>query len=82
VLVFENRMMREMFGSKVEEEAGGWGEMHNEEFYGFLWSPNIMWVISLGSYNLGMLQGLEEEKCMQDFDGGGGNKYKMNILQD
>jgi hypothetical protein len=48
----------------------------------FLWSPNIMWVISLGSYNLGMLQELGEKKWMQDFDGGGGNKYKMNSLRD
>jgi len=48
--------------------------MHNEEFRGILWSRNIMSIFNLGSYILGILQELEEEKCMQDFDGGGGNK--------
>jgi hypothetical protein len=33
--VFENRVLRETFGSKLKEEAGGWGKMHNEEFRGF-----------------------------------------------
>jgi hypothetical protein len=28
-------MLRETFGSKLEEKAGGWGKIQNEEFYGF-----------------------------------------------
>jgi len=32
--VFENRVLREIFGSKLEEEVGCWGKMHNEEFHG------------------------------------------------
>ena len=32
VQVFESRVLRESFGSKLEEKAG---KMHNEEFHGF-----------------------------------------------
>jgi hypothetical protein len=30
--VFENRVLRRIFGPKREEEAGGWRTMHNEEW--------------------------------------------------
>jgi hypothetical protein len=29
--VFENRVLRKVFGSKRDEVIGGWGKMHNEE---------------------------------------------------
>jgi hypothetical protein len=29
--VFENRMLRRIFGPKREEVAGGWPGLHNEE---------------------------------------------------
>lgn len=50
--MFEDRAL-----SKLEEEAEGWKKIHNEEFHGFLRSPNIVMVINLGSYmyNLEML---------------------------
>jgi hypothetical protein len=31
--VFENRMLRRIFGPKTEEVAGGWGKLYNEELY-------------------------------------------------
>ena len=40
--VFENRVLRRIFGHKRDEETGEWRKLHNEELY---WSPNIVWVI-------------------------------------
>jgi hypothetical protein len=31
--VFENRVLRRMFGPKKDEETGGWGKLHNEELH-------------------------------------------------
>jgi len=31
--VFENRVLRETFGLKEEEEIGGWGKLHFEELH-------------------------------------------------
>jgi hypothetical protein len=42
--VFENRVLRRIFGLKREEVAGGWRRLHN--LYA---SPNIMRVIKSGS---------------------------------
>jgi hypothetical protein len=43
--VFENRMLRRIFGSKREEVAGGWRTLHNEELHNLFASPNIIRVI-------------------------------------
>jgi len=43
--VFENRMLRRMFGPKREEVAGGWRRLHNEELHNLYASPNIISVI-------------------------------------
>jgi hypothetical protein len=40
--VFENRVVRRMFGPKREEVAGGWRRLHNEELHSFYGSPNII----------------------------------------
>jgi hypothetical protein len=44
-MVFENRVLRRIFGPKREEVAGGWGRLHNEELHSFYTSPNITQVI-------------------------------------
>ena len=31
--VFENRVLREIFGSKSDGEIGGWRRLHSEELY-------------------------------------------------
>jgi hypothetical protein len=31
--VFENRMLRRIFGPKRDEVTGGWRELHNEEMF-------------------------------------------------
>jgi hypothetical protein len=45
--VFENRVLRRMFGPKREEVAGNWRRLHNEELYKLYTSPNIIRVIKL-----------------------------------
>jgi hypothetical protein len=37
--------MIRIFGSKREEETGGWRRLHNKELYALYSSPNIVWVI-------------------------------------
>jgi len=43
--VFENRVLRRIFGPKREEVAGGWRELHNVELYNLYASPNVITVI-------------------------------------
>jgi hypothetical protein len=42
--VFENRMLRKIFGPKREED-GSWKKLHNDEFHSLYSSPNIVRVI-------------------------------------
>jgi hypothetical protein len=43
--VFENRVLRRIFGPKRENVAGGWRKLHNEELHNLYVSPNIIRVI-------------------------------------
>jgi hypothetical protein len=42
--VFENRVLRRIFGPKREED-GSWGKLHNDELHNLYSSPNIVRVI-------------------------------------
>jgi hypothetical protein len=42
--VFENRVLRRIFGPKRDEVTGGWGKLHNEELHN-MYSPNIIRMI-------------------------------------
>ena len=46
--VFENRMMRRIFGPKREEVTGEWRRLHNKELYALHFSLNISLVIKSG----------------------------------
>jgi hypothetical protein len=43
--VFENRVLRRIFGPKRDEVTGGWRKLHNEELHGLYSSPSIVRVI-------------------------------------
>jgi hypothetical protein len=42
--VFENRVLRKIFGPKMEED-GSWRKLHNDELHSLYSSPNIVRVI-------------------------------------
>jgi hypothetical protein len=44
--VFENRVLRKIFGPKREKAAGGWRRLHNEELHNLYASPNIIMVLT------------------------------------
>jgi hypothetical protein len=43
--VFENRVLRRIFGPKRDEVIGGWRKLHNEELHGLYSSSSIIRVI-------------------------------------
>jgi hypothetical protein len=43
--VFENRVLRRIFGPKRDEATGKWRRLHNEELNDLYSSPNIIRVI-------------------------------------
>jgi hypothetical protein len=40
--VFENRVLRRIFGPKRDDVTGGWRKLHNEELRYLYSSPNII----------------------------------------
>jgi hypothetical protein len=40
--VFENRVLRRIFGPKRDEVTGEWRKLHNEEFHDLYSSPSII----------------------------------------
>jgi hypothetical protein len=43
--VFENRVLRKIFGPRRSEVTGGWRKLHNEELHNLYSSPNIIKMI-------------------------------------
>jgi hypothetical protein len=43
--VFENRVLRKIFGPKRDEVIGGWRKLHNEELHNLYCSPSIIRII-------------------------------------
>jgi hypothetical protein len=44
--VFDNRVLRRVFGSKRKEVVGGWRRLHNEMLHNLYTSPNIIRLIT------------------------------------
>jgi hypothetical protein len=45
--VFENRVLRRIFGPKKDEAIGGWRKLHNEELHNLYSYPSIIRMIKL-----------------------------------
>jgi hypothetical protein len=43
--VFENRVLRRIFGPKRDDVTGNWRKLHNEELHKLYSSPNIIRMI-------------------------------------
>jgi len=43
--VFENRVLRRIFGPKRDEVTGEWRKLHHDELNDLYCSPNIVWMI-------------------------------------
>jgi len=64
--MFENRVLRRIFGPKRDEVTGEWRKLHNEELNDLYSSPNIVRVIN--SRRMSWAYGGEERR-IQDFGG-------------
>jgi hypothetical protein len=40
--VFENRVLRRIFGPKIDEVTGSWRKLHNEKLHNLYSSPSII----------------------------------------
>jgi hypothetical protein len=45
--VFENRVLRRIFGLQIDEMLGGWRKLHNGDLHNLYSSPNIIRIIKL-----------------------------------
>jgi hypothetical protein len=52
--VFENKVLRRILGPKMEEAAGGWRILHNEELRNLYSSSDIIRVIKPRRISQGM----------------------------
>jgi hypothetical protein len=43
--IFENKVLRRIFGPKKDEIIEGWRELHNKELHNLCSSPNIIRII-------------------------------------
>ena len=51
--VFENRVLRKVFGPKRDEVTGEWRKLHNEELNDLYPLPNIVRVVKIETNEMG-----------------------------
>jgi hypothetical protein len=66
--VFENKVLRRIFGPKRDEVTGEWRRLHNEELYALYFSPNIRVIKSRRLRWAGHVARMGE-RCIQGFSG-------------
>ena len=68
--MFENRVLRVIFGPKRDEVTGEWRKIQNEELNNLYCSPNIVRVIKLRRMRLeGHVARMGERRSVQGFGG-------------
>jgi hypothetical protein len=67
--VFENRVLRRIFGPRRDEVTGEWRKLHNEELYMLYSSPNIIRKIRPRRMRWAGYMARMGEECVQGFDG-------------
>jgi hypothetical protein len=66
--VFENRVLKRIFGPKRGEVTGGWRKLPNEELHGLYSSPSIVRVIKARRMRwAGHVARMGGEGCIQHF---------------
>jgi hypothetical protein len=60
--MFENRVLRRVFGPKRDEVTGEWRKLHNEELNNLYSLPNIVWVVISRMRLAGHVARMGEEK--------------------
>jgi hypothetical protein len=68
--VFENGVLRRIFGDKRDKVTDKWRKLHNEELNDLYSFPNIIWAIK--SRRTAWAEHVArggEESCLQDFSG-------------
>ena len=67
--VFENRVMRRIFGPKREEVTAEWRKLHKKELNALCSSPNIVRVIKSRRMRWAGSVARMGERCIQGFGG-------------
>jgi hypothetical protein len=63
--VFENRVLRRIFGQKRDEEIDDWRKLHNEELHNLCSSPSIIRMIKPRRLRLvGHVAGMGSKRCI------------------
>jgi hypothetical protein len=63
--VFENRVLRSIFGLKRNEMTGEWRKLHNEKLHNLYSSPNTIRMIKSRRMRLaGYVTQMGEEECI------------------
>jgi hypothetical protein len=67
--VFENRVLRRIFGPKRDELTGEWRKWHSEELHILFSSPNIIRQIKSRRMRWAGHVACMREECVHGFDG-------------
>jgi hypothetical protein len=68
--VFENRVLRRIFGSKRDEVTGEWRKLHNKELHDWYSSPNIIRIIKSRRIRwAGHVARMGRREMLIDYDG-------------